>query len=246
MFQRSFFVGLAFLLVLTACQPHTHFVKRSYAPQTINAQTPTDAGISDLIAPYKARMKEEMNKVIGQVAITLTKAQPESTLGNWVADLVYQQAKEYTKVKVDFALVNYGGLRIPSLPAGPLTKGKVFELMPFDNTIVVVKMMGSDLPLLFHHMAKKGGWPISKHAQYTIVGEKATDMRINDQKIDPNQEYLIATNDYIANGGDQCYFFKGKEQLETGVLFRDAIISYVEAQHTPISAQLERRVIGSE
>lgn len=246
MFQRSFFIGLAFLLVLTACQPRTHFVKRSYAPKAINDQTPSDAGIRDLIAPYKARMAAEMNKVIGQAAITLTKAQPESTLGNWVADLVYQQAKKYTKTKVDFALVNYGGLRIPSLPAGPLTKGKVFELMPFDNTIVVVKMMGSDLPLLFHHMAKKGGWPISKQAKYTIAGEQAIDIRINDQKIDPDREYLIATNDYLANGGDQCHFFKGKKQLETGVLFRDAIISYVQAQNTPISAQLERRVIGGE
>lgn len=246
MLHRSFFLGLTFLLFLTACQPRTHFVKRSYEAQSINDQTPSDSSITQLIQPYKGRMEAEMNKVIGEVAVTLGKAQPESTLGNWVGDLVYEQAKLYTKAKVDFAVVNYGGLRIPSLPKGPLTKGKVFELMPFDNTIVVVKMMGSDLPLLFHHMAKKGGWPMSRQAKYTISGDQATDMRINDQAFDPDREYLIATNDYLANGGDQCSFFIGKKQVETGKLFRDAIIEYVEAQTEPISAKLDRRVIGGE
>ena len=246
MLYRCFFFGLIFLLLLTACQPRTHFVKRSYEAQAINDQTPVDSSMVQLIQPYKARMATEMNKVIGQVAVTLSKAQPESTLGNWVADLVYTQTKTYTETKVDFAVVNYGGLRIPSLPAGPLTKGKIFELMPFDNTLVVVKMMGSDLPLLFHHMAQKGGWPISRQAKYTIQGNRATDMRINDQAFDPDREYLIATNDYLANGGDQCTFFKGKKQLATGVLFRDAILAYVQAQEAPISARLERRVIGGE
>lgn len=245
MFQRLA-LYLALCIGMMACQPRTHFVRQQYSTQAINDQTPSDTSITAMIAPYKSKVAQEMGAVIGSVAETLAKGQPESTLGNWVADLVYHQAELYTKAEIDFALVNYGGLRIPSLPAGPLTKGKVFELMPFDNTIVVVEMPGEEMQQVFDHIAQKGGWPVSSQVRMNILNGKAQGITINGALLDNRRLYRIATNDYIANGGDQSTFFKGKKQLETGVLFRDAIIAYVQGQAEPIRAKLEHRITGGE
>lgn len=245
MFKISF-VALLMGLFFSACQPQTHFVKSDNQYQEIKDESAEDASISDLIAPYKEKMGQEMNTVIGTTAKMLTKAKPESTLGNWAADLVHTQCERYLEQKIDFAVLNYGGLRIPSLPQGPVTKGKVFELMPFDNTLVVLEMKGSELGALFNHLAAKGGWPISKHLQITFQNSKAVKATIDGKKILKEQIYHIATNDYIANGGDKCTFFKGKPQKQTNKLFRDAIIEYIETETKAghkLDANIEDRVL---
>lgn len=229
--------------LLIACRPQMHFCNTASNNMAVAEVEGQDSSIVAIIAPYKEELGEEMNTIVGEVANTLTKSLPESTLGNWVADVVQAQASKYLKQQVDFTILNYGGLRIPSLPKGALTKGKIYELMPFDNYIVLVKMKGADLPLLFDHIAHKGGWPISKELQLVIQGNKTTQALFNRQKIDNNKDYYIATNNYLAKGGDQCAFFVDKEKTKTGVLIRNAIIEYVKESKTPINAAIEGRII---
>ncbi len=230
---------------LAACQPHTHFVKSDNQYNEIKELKEEEASIVELIEPYKKDMEVEMNTVIGQTAKMLTKVQPESTLGNWTADLIHKKCVDYIGQKIDFAVFNFGGLRIPSLPKGDVTKGKIFELMPFDNLLVVLEMKGSELPDLFNHIAANGGWPISKHIKMTVHGDKAVDVRINGKKVDDKKTYTFATNDYIANGGDKCSFLKDKKQIPTAVVFRDAILEFVQEETKAgrkLDANLEDRV----
>jgi 2',3'-cyclic-nucleotide 2'-phosphodiesterase (5'-nucleotidase family) len=227
---------------LMACQPKTHLCKAASDNQSITEVKEQDPNIVAMIAPYKEELGADMNAVIGTVATTLTKAQPESTLGNWMADVVQEQAQKNAQQRVDFAVLNYGGIRIPSLPKGPLSKGKIYELMPFDNSIVLVAMKGSELPLLFDHIAAKGGWPISRQLQLITDGDKTTQARLNGQKIDYNKTYYVATNDYLAKGGDQCTFFVDKKHIKTNVLIRDALLAYVKDSEEAINAQLEERI----
>ncbi|MGH1339244.1 MAG: 5'-nucleotidase C-terminal domain-containing protein [Aureispira sp.] len=227
---------------LMACQPQMHFCRTESNNAGITEVKEQDDKIVAMIAPYKKQLGQEMDAKIGEVAKTLTKALPESTLGNWSADVVQVIAKKYTKETVDFTVLNYGGLRIPSLPKGPLTKGKIYELMPFDNYIVLVKMKGAELSQLFNHVAVKGGWPISGELKLVIDGEKATQVLLNGKPLDANKEYHVATNDYLAKGGDQCAFFVNKEKIKTGILIRDAMIEYVKNTTTPIDANIEGRI----
>lgn len=240
--MTRFLVLIYSISFLMACQPQMHFCKTESSNQGIAEVKEEDSDIVATIAPYQKQLGQEMNSVIGQVATTLTKSLPESTLGNWSADVVQQQAKKHATQQADFTVLNYGGLRIPSLPKGPLTKGKIYELMPFDNYIVLVKMKGTELPLLMDHIASKGGWPISKELKLEITGNKATQTTINGQPIDANKEYYVATNDYLAKGGDQCVFFVEKEKIKTGVLIRDAMLAYVKESKAPIDAVIEGRI----
>ncbi len=213
-------------LFLGACQTHLVKTKTNYIK--IKELKESEEDISKMIAPYKKDMEKEMNLVIGQTAKMLTLAKPESTLGNWAADLIFAKAGQYTDVKIDFCMLNYGGLRIPSLPKGDITQGKVFELMPFDNTLVVVELKGSDLQLLFDRAAADGGWPVSKHIKVDLYKNKAQMLRINDKKVVQDRIYYVAMNDYMANGGDKCFFLKDKKKIITNKLMRNLFIEYIK------------------
>ena len=204
-----------------------------------------DPAIEALITPYKTKLDAEMNEVIGSVAKTMEKAKPESALGNWMADLFYEQIREYTKGDVDFASMNYGGIRIPSLQYGEVTRGKVFELMPFDNMLVVVHADAATVQQFADNAAKNGGIPVSKQLRFEIKDGKAHHVTINERPLQEGRIYKIGVSDYVANGGDDCTFLVDKKRDETGVLMRDAIIDYVKkqtAQGKQLNAQLDGRI----
>ncbi len=78
-----------------------------------------------------------------------------------MADAIYYGATQHFKMAVDAAFVNYGGIRISQLPKGEVTSGKIFELMPFDNIVVLQKLKGSVLQEFLDLIAERGGWPAS-------------------------------------------------------------------------------------
>lgn len=198
-----------------------------------------------IIYPYKKEMEKEMKQVIGTCEKDLLKEKPESALGNWVADLIHKKCEEYYRESIDFAIMNYGGMRILSLPAGPITKSKIFELMPFENSLTVLNVDAETVKKLFERMAEYGGWPISHHVRYKIKNGKPIDIKINGNPIDKSKMYKIALTDFVANGGDKCFFFEGKKQELLGKLFRDAILEYVielNAQGKKVDANLDGRI----
>lgn len=234
---------LLIITSLSACQVQNYLYKTDTNYIKTKELKEEDESITALVAPYKEQLDKEMNTVIGKAALSLTKEQPECTLGNWLADLTLKKCIDYSKLDVDFAVLNQGGIRIPTLAEGDVTRGKIFELMPFDNMLVILELPGSEMQTLFDHIVAKGGWPVSAGTYYTFKDGKAVNVLINGKEIDPNKTYLIATNDYIANGGDNCAFFKDKPRTETGKLFRDAIIEYTE-ELTKAQKSIEAEVEG--
>lgn len=246
MTKQFFFFFL--LLFTSSCAKVLHIADVTVQTPKIEASVEADEATKALIAPYKQKINAEMNRVIGECAKTLTKAKPVSTLGNWMCDALHHQSEIYTKQKIDFSAVNYGGIRLPTLPKGKITKGKIFELMPFDNMIVILEMKGQVVQQLFDHIAAKGGWPISQQVQFTIQDNRAKNISINGQALDFNQTYRMAISDYIANGGDQCTFLKTLKRVTVGKLIRDALIEFAEAQYSRnkmINAELDQRIILS-
>ncbi|KAK6022161.1 hypothetical protein OSTOST_12150 [Ostertagia ostertagi] len=111
-----------------------------------------------MLLPYKKGVDTQMQVVIGHTDIPLTKAQPESTLGNFMADAQLMAARVLDP-KVEVSVSNYGGIRVPYIEAGPLTRGKIFELMPFDNMLIILELPGTILKQFCDHMAMSRGWP---------------------------------------------------------------------------------------
>lgn len=241
----------AFLLVLTAfgCKVN-HYVESTHSTYRMNEAVVSglDAEISQLIIPYRAQLQAEMDEVIGQVGMELSKKQPESTLGNWFADMLWIQGQTKDQEAIDFAVYNYGGIRIPFLPQGEITKGKVFELMPFDNMVVILNLTGNEVQTLFNHIAQKGGWPVSKGVNFSVKNGQATGIMIHQKPLEPERTYRIVTSDYIANGGDQCSFLIDAPRKETGIILRAMIIEYIEGQTASgnaLNSQIEQRIVQS-
>ncbi len=233
-------------LFLVGCAKVNHVATITPTQYKIGEIASNDS-IAALIEPYKKQLDAQMNQVIGTCAKDLIKARPESTLGNWMSDALMVAAKKYTSTSIDISLVNYGGIRIPSLSKGDITKGKIFELMPFDNVMVIVELDGATLQVFFDHMAAKKGWPISEGIQYEIVDGKARNVTIQNKKIDINQTYRVLLSDYIANGGDRCNFLIDRPKENLGVFIRDALIGYVQdvtKRGELIDSNLEKRVVN--
>lgn len=241
--MKKIFIG--FSLLLAACSGKMYQpASLVYNDYRITQNTPKDSGLSQMLKVYADSVNSTMNGIIGTVAQPLTKAQPEGALGNFMTDAMLTMARKNFKQPVDAAFVNYGGIRLSQLPAGPVTTGKIFELMPFDNIMVLLPLKGDTLQSFLNHVANRGGWPVTG-ITYTIQNNAATNVLIEGKPINAASTYHIAISDYVANGGDDCTMLKSAPQINTGYVLRDALLQYVKlqtAQGKPIDAKVEGRI----
>lgn len=239
---------LFFSFLFIGCAPVQHISKTDVKYQTVESdqENSGDASINEMITPYKAQINEEMNEVIGTVASELTKGKPESTLGNFVCDAMLAGALQEDP-EVDFAMANYGGLRIPYITAGPLTKGQIFELSPFDNLLVIVQIPGQVLDTLMVHIAAMGGWPVSHGLKMSINNGVLVDYTVHGQPTSSATIYKVALPDYIANGGDGLSELIPLDRSQSGKLVRDIIMEYaieITQQGKEINGVVEGRVVN--
>ena len=239
---------LGSLAVTPACQRATYAPKAHFAPvtsQIVGKTRPEDPAIAALIAPYHDKVTSQMAEVLGNAPEALTKSPGESPLANFVADLQRVRASQVLGQPIPLGVMTNGGLRA-GLPAGPVTLGSVFELMPFENELVVLDAPGPAVQQLFDYAA---------HAKMAVSGATYTvtfdgqpkDIRIGGQPFDVNQNrtWAIAISDYLATGGDNMGFFKPLPPRHTNVLLRTAIADHIRAltkAGQPVTAKVEGRV----
>ena len=240
---------LAFSLALaTGCQRAAYAPTTRFKPATsqpVGKTQAEDPAIAALIAPYHDKVTAQMSEVLGTAPAALTKAPGENPLANFVADLQRQRASAELKQPIALGVMTNGGLRA-GFAAGPVTLGSVFELMPFENELVVLDASGPVVQQLFDYaahikMAVSG-------ATYTVTFDgMPKDIRIGGQPFDVNdaRTYPIAISDYLATGGDNLVFFKTLPSRHTNVLLRTAIADHVRAltkAGQPVTARVEGRV----
>lgn len=241
-------IFILFLLQLGACSTVYQPGSLQYKDYRIKQNQPASEAINSLLKPYADSVNKSMNDLIAVSAITLEKKQPEGTLNNIMADAMLYMAREKYNTVVQAAFVNYGGIRLPSLPAGNITRGKVFELSPFDNIVVLLKIKGDTLQQFLDHIAERDGWPCAG-ISFQVKNKKAVNILIGGAPVDLNNYYTIATLDYVANGGDDCNMLKPITQKNNGFLFRDAVLEYfssINKQGKKITASIENRVTNAE
>lgn len=216
-------------LSLFSCSKKTSVARISESHIIVN-DNKIDSSIYKAMSSYKKTHDEQMYAVIAKSEDALVKGDVESTLGNFFCDAVIYETKKLLgkdSSNLDVAIFNKGGLR-NSLPKGNITIGNVFELMPFDNEVVLLKLSGAQFKDMCYKIVEKGGIPIGG-MQLTMTGTIPTDISVNGKPFDESRDYWVVTSDYLANGGDSYNFFKNaKERKITNVLLRNMIINYCE------------------
>lgn len=198
----------------------------------------------EMILPYKERLDLEMNTVIGQSAKELNKAgRGETTLGNFVADIQKEYAEETFGYPVDISIINNGGLR-NILPEGNITLRNIFELSPFDNYLYILELNADDVKKLAQFAAEKKILAINGMT-ITTENDILTEFTVQGKPLEEGRNYLLAINDYLANGGDQMGFLIDLPRKETSViLLRDFILEKIKektAKGIMLDAEIERR-----
>ena len=243
-------VHLSFFIILLAqlsCNSVFQSQNVKYLDYRIQSRNQSDSALLTIMKPYADRVNKSMNEVVGFAETTLEKKQPESTLGNFMADALLIMASEKYSMNVDAAFVNYGGVRLTQLPSGPVTKGKIFELMPFDNLLVLQKIKGDSLQKFLDLTAERGGWPMAG-LKMEIKDKKAMKVIIAGKPLDFSATYTIANSDFIANGGDNTDMLRSVPQISNGYLMRDALFDYIKKlkqQGKNISANEENRITNA-
>ena len=231
--------------ILFSCSKHV-YVQQTQPQHFVIKDTEVDSQIVKTIKPYKQSLDGKMHEVIGIAPVALTKKTPESSLGNFFAESVFQRVKTLKNVDTlnTFAMFNNGGLRT-SVPQGDIMVGSMYELMPFENKLVIIKISGERLRKLLDFIAEKDGAPVAG-IRFVIVDKSATDITINGKPFDLNSTYFIATSDYLAGGGDK-FFTAGENNsmVKTDILLRDILIDYcrnLSKQNKPVTALTDGRI----
>jgi len=214
------------------------------------------AQADQIIKPYRDSMTATMDEVLNNSLVDLEVGVPEGLLGNFVCDLTFDRIRNEAKIAPDFCVLNNGGLRTPIMK-GDVTRGKIFELMPFDNEIVIVEISKEKMLDLIEYIktksllenTRKAGVPVANF-RMMLSGGEIRNLMINNRQYDENKTYRVVTTDYLSGGGDDMTFFLNPISIEkTGVKLRDAILDYVielKSRNLPINLALDGRIHNAE
>ncbi|WP_434979809.1 5'-nucleotidase C-terminal domain-containing protein [Daejeonia sp. YH14] len=216
------------LLALMSCHSRLQ-IRQVDAEKNIPIQPgmQEDAAIMEVIAPYRKSLESQMNSVISYTSVDLTKTGDNSSLGNLLADYTFDAAQEWAQKNhrhgIDAALINIGGIR-STIGKGSILLRHIFEIMPFENELVIVKIKGKDLNGLFdYYLKSQKNDPVSRIIIETGQG-RISKALINGEEVNPDSDYYIATSDYLALGGDNMTFFSKGTSINTGEKLRDLYI----------------------
>ncbi|MDT0607269.1 5'-nucleotidase C-terminal domain-containing protein [Croceitalea rosinachiae] len=216
---------------------------------SVDLQIEGSDSIKTFITPYRERINTILDSTLAYVSSDLVKddGQLNTSAGNFLADLVLEQANpifESRKGKsIDFVVLNHGGIRA-IVSKGSVNARTAYQVMPFENYIVVVEMDGNAVRDLLTFLAKSGrAHPISNMELVLDEAGNYTKIMINGQPFDENKTYYVASNDYLIQGGDEMGFFKSRTSVtNTDYLVRNAIIDYFKKMDT-ITSTVDNRFI---
>ncbi len=180
--------------------------------------------------PKMARLKQ----VVGHNARMMLnlRNQPDLPLGNLVADALRAKGSDYFGVPMDFAITNYGGIRIP-MPEGAVTLDDIESMFPFKNYMCYAKVRGEGLQRLFTQLAKTQAFQPVSGARVKVKAHELVEAEVGGKPIDPKRLYNVATIDFLLSGGDQIAIGAlAEDVILTPVLIRDVMLEYVQAMET--------------
>ncbi|GFN36771.1 5'-nucleotidase C-terminal domain-containing protein [Tepidimicrobium xylanilyticum] len=195
-----------------------------------------DEEISNKISELEEENNQVLSVTIGQSNVDLVGEREvvragESNLGNLATDAMLDITG------ADVALTNGGGIRA-SIPAGQISKGNILEVFPFGNYIVVLELTGEDIIKALEHGVDTypepaGKFPHVAGMTYKIdpskeAGSRIVELLIDGKPVELNKTYTLATNDFLAVGGDGYTMFEDAPIVGEFEGLDEALIKYIE------------------
>lgn len=235
----------------------------SGGPIFIDESIPEDEGMLELLDEYRPAIEALMTHVVGATNVDLNGAREdirvrETNLGNLICDAMLWKARS---LGATIAIQNGGGIRA-SIPMGDIAMGQVLEVLPYGNQLSVLSLTGDQLIAALENGVSgvedgAGSFPHVGGMHYTFdparePGSRVVSVEIQDAAagsytaLDLIATYTLATNNYLAGGGDGfSVFADAADRYDTGWLLSDALAEYL-AEGDSVSPAVEGRVTEAE
>lgn len=228
-----------FVIIITiifnfSCRQQPQLLSKIHGKQlSINDSIPPTDSIEAFISPYRKRVNDVLDSALSYAPYVISKTDGayNSTAGNLMADIVLLEANPVFNARsqkdIDFVVLNHGGIR-SSISVGKVSARTAYEIMPFDNTIVVVELSGKSVrDLIAHLINSERAHPIAGIQIVLAKNGSLQSVNIQGAPFDENRTYNVATSSYLVEGGDNMGFFKdGLNFTGTNYLIRNAMIDY--------------------
>ena len=209
---------LNFLFFFGCKQQQLNLIKIEGKQITISDSLKLDSEIDAFIKPYREHIESDLDSVLAYAVDTYSKSDGvfNTAIGNLITDIVFSEANlvfnKRTGKNIDFVLLNHGGIRA-IISKGNVTTRTAYEVMPFENSIVVVALKGDKIKNIIDYLiTTRKAHPFSWQLKLVIDNDyNPIVVTINGHEIDPNKTYYIATSDYLYNMGDDMTFFQPNE-----------------------------------
>jgi 2',3'-cyclic-nucleotide 2'-phosphodiesterase (5'-nucleotidase family) len=240
------FISVAFIW---SCKEEMYLEKIEGKRIEINDSLVGDSKIEDFIKPYREHVNKNLDSVLAYSVGTYSKTDGDlnTAIGNLMADAVLEESnpifESRSGEKIDLVLLNHGGIRA-ILSKGNITTRTAYEIMPFENSVVVVKLKGKYIKELVAYLQKaKRPHPISGLTIKLDPNYNLIEAKINGENIDDEKTYNVATNDYLYSGGDSMDFFQKSDTLYVlDYKIRNVLIDYFTKKDT-INPLIDNRFI---
>jgi 5'-nucleotidase len=219
----------------------------------VNDQLKPTPQIKTLVKYVDEKVGSEYAKVIGEAKQDYFYKGKfvENSLGNWITDVMRW------KTGAEIGFHNSGGIR-DNILAGPITKGDIFEVSPFRNTLVVFELTGKELKDLLEHDVEKdwdrlqvSGMSYTHYSKSSRpFGQRIERISIDGKMLakegkllHPDKVFTVVSNNYLVSQAKDKYFgFPVKETWDTGVLINQALIGWLEKQKI-LDYRIEGRIV---
>ncbi|WP_179007749.1 5'-nucleotidase C-terminal domain-containing protein [Winogradskyella forsetii] len=230
---------LCFLLLIFSCAS-TKISKIEGKRIDIDENIKPDQTVENFIKPYREHINKNMDSIISYAPETYSKSDGDynTAIGNLMADAIFEEGNpifnKRTGKNIDFVLFNHGGIRA-TISKGNVTIRTAYQVMPFENSIVVAGLKGSQINEMIDYLSKaKRAHPVSN--QFQLILNKNGSVKsatIHGEPIDESKIYYVATNDYLYNGGDGMVFFHPNEGVQVlNYKIRDVLIDNFKKKNT--------------
>ncbi|KQO22733.1 hypothetical protein ASF10_10235 [Flavobacterium sp. Leaf82] len=238
-FLKLFVIFLTLFFILSCSQKHYNLTKIEGKQLPIDEKDSESPKIEAFIKPYRNHINKDLDSVLAYSPETLdiNNGKWQTSIGNLLADVCIERGnivfKAREKKSIDLCLLNHGGIRA-ILPKGNITTRTAYEIMPFENNLLVVALKGDQILEITSYIIKiQKAQPLSGMTFTITKNNTAKNILIQGKPLDLNKVYYVATNDYLANGGDSMAFFaKGIEKFDLNYKLRNVLIDYFKQVDT--------------
>ena len=236
--SKLFVIFLTLLFVVSCSKQNYQVTKIAGKQIPITEKENQVAEIENFIKPYREHINKDLDSVLAYCPVTLDKSGKwQSTIGNLMADvslmrgnLVFE-AREHKKI--DICLLNSGGIR-SILPKGNITARNAFEIMPFENSMVVIALKGEQINEMVNFLiADKKPHPLSGITFTIDKNNQSKNILVQGKPLQKETIYYVGTNDYLSDGGDNMNFFKkAVQKYDLDYKLRNILIDYFKQVDT--------------